>query len=271
MAAAPRFYVEYPVCEELKPSVDCLWSSAEAPLPAGLSYPILPDGCVDIVFRFRTRPRAPDPLGPQVSLEDVWIVGPMTRAVWMAQDPTIAWMGARFKPGRAYPFLETPLGVMADLKPDARQLLESRKVKALGRAGEPHSIEERLRIVEATLLGMNGGGRNIPDHVVEGVHRIRAGGGELRIDDLCSELGISRQHLGREFVRYVGLSPKALSRILRFRRVNRSLRGSTPPNWADLAVELGYYDQAHLIAEFSRFSGISPQRYRRLVKSQESR
>ena len=116
-------------------------------------------------------------------------------------------------------------------------------------------------------LRMSAGEFKTPSWVVYGLDRIEATGGELRIEDLCSDIGISRQHLGREFARHVGLSPKSLSRILRFRRVTGRIRRATGLNWADLAVELGYYDQAHLIAEFSRFSGISPRRYSLLRSS----
>jgi AraC-like DNA-binding protein len=53
---------------------------------------------------------------------------------------------------------------------------------------------------------------------------------------------------------------KTLARILRFRRA----RAPEAPRWADVAADLGYYDQAQLIADFGEFSGTTPQRYRRL-------
>ncbi len=265
VTARSRSYLEYPVCEELRPHVDCLWSSGDARPPAGVSYPILPDGCVDIVFRFRTSAKWVDPLGPRASLEELLIVGPMTRALWMAQDPTQAWMGARFRPGCAYSFLKTQLSALMDLRPAADQLLNGRTVAALRRTGEMCSMTDRLRLLEEALLAMKRREETAPDHVVHGLQWIEAAGGAARIEDLCSDFGISRQHLSREFAKHVGLSPKALSRILRFREVMRRVRHEAAPNWADLAVELGYYDQAHLIAEFSGFSGISPTRYHRFI------
>lgn len=263
MTARPRFYVEYPVCEELRPYLDCFWSSGDAPVSAGASYPILPDGCVDIVFRFGTRPGIDDRLGPSACLEQVLIVGPMSRAVWMSQDPSQAWMGARFRPGRGFPFLRTPLSALLDLTPEAGEILNRRDLAGLRRVGEVRHFEDRLGALESGLLDMSGQFEKTPGILIAGINRLQATGGDVRIDDLCSEIGVSRQHFGREFAKHVGLSPKCLSRVLRFREVIRRIRETPNPNWADLAVDLGYYDQAHLILEFSRFSGISPERYRR--------
>ena len=36
---------------------------------------------------------------------------------------------------------------------------------------------------------------------------------------------------------------------------------ATPPRWASIALDCGYYDQAHLIHEFRRHAGMSPTRY----------
>jgi AraC-like DNA-binding protein len=61
------------------------------------------------------------------------------------------------------------------------------------------------------------------------------------------------------FRQQVGLSPKALARVHRFRGaldiLNRS-QGEVP--WAALAEQCGFYDQSHLINEFRRFTGFSP-------------
>lgn len=84
------------------------------------------------------------------------------------------------------------------------------------------------------------------------------------IAELAAQLGISAGHLGREFTRVVGLSPLALARLLRLRRLLAALdAGST--DWGALAVELGWYDQSHLIRDFRRHTGVTPDAYRSAV------
>jgi AraC-like DNA-binding protein len=261
-AGPPRLYVEHPVCEELSPVVDCLWTSGAAQIRGGVEYPILPDGCVDIVFRFRRRAGRVDWLGSSL-LEEAIVVGPMTRALWMAPDPRDEWMGVRFRPGRAYQFVRVALERLVDLKPAVADVLIGRNVTRLERAAEAHSLGQRLNGLSRAILEMNLGEQTPPTPVLDALNAIQAAGGGLRVDRLCRDIGISRQHLSREFGKHVGLSPKTLCRILRFRRVLRRMRRQATPDWADLAAELGYYDQAHLISDFSQLCGKTPERYRR--------
>jgi AraC-like DNA-binding protein len=73
------------------------------------------------------------------------------------------------------------------------------------------------------------------------------------------ELGVSERHLRRVFRETVGVSPKAFAKLARFQRALRAARAGTPANWASIAAAVGYYDQAHLIAEFRAISGVTPR------------
>jgi AraC-like DNA-binding protein len=79
------------------------------------------------------------------------------------------------------------------------------------------------------------------------------------VNAVASDLGVSERHLRRMFRETVGLGPKAFARLTRFHRALRAARGGDQPNWASIAAEAGYYDQAHLIAEFRQFAGATPQ------------
>jgi AraC-like DNA-binding protein len=74
---------------------------------------------------------------------------------------------------------------------------------------------------------------------------------------LAEELGWSRKRLAARFREEIGLTPKAVARVLRFERaVQLAERGDI--GWGRLARECGYYDQAHLIHEFRAISGCTP-------------
>jgi transcriptional regulator GlxA family with amidase domain len=78
---------------------------------------------------------------------------------------------------------------------------------------------------------------------------------------LARGLGTTARTLERRVRHATGLSPRALRAVLRFRRVFRRLDRSPAGSWARVAVESGYYDQAHMIREFRRFAGASPGRF----------
>ena len=77
--------------------------------------------------------------------------------------------------------------------------------------------------------------------------------GDLRVDDLCKELGISRKHLNTLYKSSIGLSPKMFARLTRFRSVLEIIQGDSQ-SWVDIATNRGYFDQAHLIHDFREFA-----------------
>lgn len=81
------------------------------------------------------------------------------------------------------------------------------------------------------------------------------------IGDLAAALGISHGHLDREFTRVVGLSPRTLARVLRVRGLLEQVDVHDRIAWTSLATELGWYDQAHLIRDVTRHTGVPPSAY----------
>jgi AraC-like DNA-binding protein len=79
-----------------------------------------------------------------------------------------------------------------------------------------------------------------------------------RIGWLLRETGMSERRLGRLFRRQVGYGPKQYARLLRFRAVVAQVHGHPRVDWAAVAADGGYCDQAHLAHEFRRFAGITP-------------
>ena len=74
---------------------------------------------------------------------------------------------------------------------------------------------------------------------------------------LATDAGISSRQLERRFLREIGVGPKLLGRILRFQQVFRAVE-RLDARWASIAVDCGYYDQAHLIRDFNQFAGQTP-------------
>lgn len=213
----------------LDPLVAELWTARLAP---GARHLVLPDGCMDLVFRDGADPA-------------LFWVGPMTRAETVAVSAPAAFVGVRFRPGVA-PAL---LGV------DARDLLDRdlvvddrRLLGALARAGTARARRDLLVAALAGPLARTG----TPDPLVLAVAAaIFREGGEVRVAALARSAGVSQRTLHRRFLAAVGYGPKRLARVARLGVARRlAARGLTG---AALAAEAGYSDQAHLCHELAAF------------------
>ena len=70
------------------------------------------------------------------------------------------------------------------------------------------------------------------------------------------------------FKRQVGLTPKSYQKIIRFQKTIQDIESHTTIDWASIAYQSGYYDQAHFINDFRRLSGFSPNEYLNLKNEQ---
>jgi AraC-like DNA-binding protein len=82
------------------------------------------------------------------------------------------------------------------------------------------------------------------------------------ISQITQQLSLSPTRFIEVFRQSVGISPKRYGRVVRFQAALRQIARAKSLNWASLAVECGYFDQAHLINEFQALAGLSPTQYR---------
>ncbi|RKH41104.1 helix-turn-helix domain-containing protein [Corallococcus sp. AB049A] len=221
--------------------------------PSHGDYVRVPDGTVELVVRVTS------------TTCDVHALGPREQVVRKAPSEVPPdTLGIQFKPGGAYPFFGLPMSELSHRslaidtlwgKEDGAKLRES-----LARAPNPQA---RLRTLEAALVD-----RLHRDDVYEpaaaylvrrGI-RLLTGAGELpRVADLARTLGVSERHLRRAFDDVLGMGPKAYARLVRFQRALQASRAQgARPDWGSIAAGAGYYDQAHLIADFRAVLGTTP-------------
>lgn len=196
---------------------------------AAVTQRVLPDGCADIVFAE----------GAALA------VGTMTAPLVLRETRAPAMLGVRFRPGRA--LLGLPLSEITDLRVPLAELRE------LGeRVGEARTLEQQVELIEHALLRR---ADSVDLRIDRAVQLLSRG---ASVERVARELGVTRQHLRRKFLERVGVGPKTFARVARFQRVLAETRRGQSPGWAGIAVDLGYADQSHLIAEFREFSGSTP-------------
>ena len=93
------------------------------------------------------------------------------------------------------------------------------------------------------------------------VARITDDPGLRRVDQLSASAGMTPRTLQRLFADYVGVSPKWVMRRARLHEAAERADSGEPVDWACLAADLGYADQAHLTRDFTVTIGVPPSRY----------
>lgn len=93
------------------------------------------------------------------------------------------------------------------------------------------------------------------------LRRLQQDGGRLSIAALADEVGCSRKHLAAGFREHVGIAPKTVARLLRFRQVLQLVDGADRVDWSAIAQEAGYADQSHFSNDFRQITGRSPGAY----------
>lgn len=222
-------YVERPVSSEL---AVCTWEQI-----AGVqrTQRVLPDACVDLIW----------------TGERVIVAGPDTGPRWVTLAPGSRFVGVRLRPGAAGGVLGVPASELRDVSPDAVDVLGRDSaialLEALVAGADPHAVladAVRTRRVRE------------PDPLVAAAVE-RLGRPRATVRSVADDLGVSARQLQRRVGDAVGYGPKMLARVLRFRR----LQALAPAPLAELALEAGYADQAHMTAEVTRLAGVSPARF----------
>ncbi len=90
------------------------------------------------------------------------------------------------------------------------------------------------------------------------VNRLAAGASVSRV---VEQTGFSQRRFIQLFSEEVGLTPKLFSRVSRFQKVIRTAHRVDEINWAQVALDCGYYDQPHFVHDFRSFAGITPSEY----------
>jgi AraC-like DNA-binding protein len=119
------------------------------------------------------------------------------------------------------------------------------------------SWEARFDLLDAVLAERLAAARPLAPEVESAWWRLVATAGAVPVAELVRDAGWSRRHFTARFADAAGLTPKAFARVLRFGRA-KALLDSGRLTLADLALECGYYDQAHLNRDFRAFAGCTP-------------
>ena len=223
----------------------------------------LPDGNVEVVFTLKDEPQYiydNETLAETQKCANAWASGVRTAPISIPSGNDSRMFVVIFKKGMAHPFFPMPMTELRDEVVDAESIWGREIMDIRERLAESTTGQERFfaaeQFLEALLTHASPGSK----FVEYGVSKIISNPTGLSLQRLSEEVGYSRRHFINKFKSGVGLSPKRYMRILRFQRSIQEIEAEDF-DWADIALECGYYDQSHFINDFRRFSGFSPSEY----------
>ena len=173
--------------------------------------------------------------------------------------------GIKFRPGAFYPFVNSPISEFTDravavedvFGPDGQALEAALFAQA--------DVEKMIQLFEEFLRARLPGRDQNVDLINQIVDQIIADRAITRVAEVASHFGVSSRTLQRLFNQYVGVSPKWVIQRYRLQEAADQLARGHVVNWAKMALDLGYFDQAHFIKDFKTLVGRTPVEYARQV------
>ncbi len=240
--------------------VERFWSADPYVAPAPRER-VLPAGTLDLVVNLevdRVRFFEDEGRASPTDLPGMALFGAQTRPLVVAASPKSSAVGVHFKPGGARAFVDVPVGELEDGAVPADVFWGAAARWLRERLLDASTHAARFRVLEAFLRA-----RVRPRRTGPALREALLAFDEPGLPSVAEvnrRTGLSPKRLIALFREEVGLSPKAFWRVRRFRAALRDLdRGAR--NGAALAVDAGYFDQAHFDREFRRLAGLSPREY----------
>src|SRR5262245_21115430 len=175
-------------------------------------------------------------------------------------------LGTRFRPGAFRRFVDSSVSWLTNRQLAVPEVFGPESA-TLGERALRHDDDRRaIAVVERFLRTLRPTVDEAMIHAARIVSRIATDREVTRVSPLAQEFGVSQRALQRLFRDYVGVSPKWVIQRYRLLEAAGRVAGGQVVDWADLALELGFADQAHFIREFKKLVGRSPAEYSRSLE-----
>jgi AraC-like DNA-binding protein len=255
-----RLYIPAP---PLAAFVRCFWYWEGAPRPHARER-LMPNGEAALVINLREeemRLYEADHLDRYTSCGVAGLTGPRTGCFAIdtaSQDRVI---GIEFQPGGTFPFFREPASEIANQSAPLDCLWGAAAGEVREQLLAAPYVDAMFLILERTLLRQRV--RPLDPHPAIGFARahICRAPHIATVASVVNRIGLSQRRFIELFRDQIGLAPKAFCRVRRFQRVLESVHRKAGVNWARVALDCGYYDQAHFIHDFQAFSGMTPAAY----------
>lgn len=172
-------------------------------------------------------------------------------------------VGARFRPGCFRPLMDGPVSDLTDRHRPVAEVLGRDTTELARRVAARDDPSSRVTLL-ADFLAVDWPDPDPTAQQVAGLVETIAGDrGVTRVGQLAERAALTVRSLQRLFAEYVGAGPKWVIQRCRLQEAAARVAARDELDWAELATELGFADQAHLTRAFTATIGVPPATYAR--------
>jgi len=243
--------------------IRCFWYWEGAPQTHARER-LLPNGEAAVIFNLCDHEmRIYDADDPRryISCGQAGITGPRTGcfAIDTASEERV--LGIQFQAGGTFPFFRAPAAEVANLSVALDCLWGPRAALLREQLLAASSVDAMFALLERALLAQLARPLELHPAVAFARSQICRAPHTTTVSGVLHRIGMSQRRFIEIFRDQVGLTPKVFCRVRRFQRVLQAVHRRPSVDWAQVALDGGYYDQAHFIHDFQSFAGMTPAAY----------
>jgi AraC-like DNA-binding protein len=196
--------------------------------------------------------------------EKTFLIGASSGYRWMEVSGDVDIWGTVFHADQSYKFIDCSADEISNFAISDDDIQEKIFTELCEKIYSVDDIYARKALVEDALLKKLESTRVATDpYITPVLTKIRKNPAGITLEALEKFTGLSRRQIERKFSNFIGLSPKIVVRMQRFFHATSQLNllSKPKPDWANIALNSGYYDQSHFIGEFKKLTGLSPQKF----------
>lgn len=174
--------------------------------------------------------------------------------------------GVKFRPGAYYPFLKNPVSAITNRTVPFREAFGMNSQSLERQLFAQETAEQMIPLAEFFIR------ERLPepdihvDFINTIIQCVISDRSIVKVEDIVNRFPITMRQLQLLFRQYVGISPKWIIQRYRLHEAVEKMTNGNIPDWSKLALDLGYFDQAHFVKDFKSIVGKSPEVYTKLLR-----
>lgn len=245
--------------------VEYIWRTANSGTPPSRQR-VYPNGAMALVIHLK-KPTASYYFDDRTLCVRVpLLAGPYSIPFHVDPSESTEVIGILFRPGAGRMFFPVAAHELQNNDVALHDICPGEAERFLNELSFARSEDEQFLVVERYLLRKMKTAIAIHPAVRYAIDQLSGPDALRRVRKIQLETGFSHTHFIQLFREQVGLTPKLFSRVRRFQALMARIEKGFPVNWAELAADTGYFDQAHLIHDFREFAGVTPLEFSRGVR-----
>jgi AraC-like DNA-binding protein len=250
----------------LEPFVNAFWFYQNPRVPQRKEHR-LPDGLTHLIFNLHDDHLRVHEGGVLHTFSGALITGMHSRYAVIDTADQDSVMGLSFKAGGVSALLHVPAEEVRDTHLALENIWGEEATFFRERLLKAPTPQARFMLLEHVLMQRLRTAPSLHPSVPFAVTALSTPTTHPSVTKLADTVGLSSRHFRQVFAEAVGLSPKGFARVQRFQTALRRLAQCQNVDGAQLALDLGYFDQAHFAHDFREFAGVSPSDYHARVES----